>query len=210
MFSLKNLKSLSQRKKDTVFGYIHEMEKKLQIGNVPQLISYKCLAYSKEEDYFTGSSVELTNRRKTATFHESSLYDRRRIIGKNAIDSRHPIIVKWKIQIENVDDNKALLFGILEGTNKKKMLISTNGKMKSDWWDQGVEDYVDPDDWVMDTGDVITVILDLIDYTIKMKVEGVDEEAMELTKISRDETKYRFMAYLTDNTSITIIDHSIH
>ena len=164
-----------------VFGYIKRKQREFALGTIPKLVSYKCLEYSREEDYFTGCcDINLTNHRKTATYYASPYKITQRIIGKACISSLSSAIAKWKIRIDQVDEDN----------------ISGH--------------YMNPNEWIMKSGTIVTLILDLINYVVKIKVDDLDEEAITLSNVPKEEAKYRFMAILSDNTTISILHYATH
>ena len=194
-----------------VFGYIKRKQREFALGTIPKLVSYKCLEYSREEDYFTGCcDINLTNHRKTATYYASPYKITQRIIGKACISSLSSAIAKWKIRIDQVDEDNIVTFGLFDGSKGNSIMISTSGCIDSDWWENKSGHYMNPNEWIMGSGTVVTLILDLINYVVKIKVDDLDEEAITLSNVPREEAKYRFMAILSDNTTISILHYSTH
>ena len=57
IMSLKGISKIPQRKKNLIFGYIHDMEKQLKLCAIPRLILCKCLLFSRDEDHFNSGKL---------------------------------------------------------------------------------------------------------------------------------------------------------
>ena len=102
-FMLPNLKHIDDKTKDTVFGYIRQQQKTLSLSNICPLISYLCLSYYYQNEYFTTTKdheITISENRMKITKHNGSGWINT-TYGNVWIDSSIPQIAKWKIKITN-------------------------------------------------------------------------------------------------------------
>ena len=177
---------IDQNFKDTVSGYLHEMEEELELSsNIPMLISYNCLLFCKDQDFFTqcdDDRIKMSNNSKTISCNKEGRAnvignDRSSrgiaatsacIIGNQRIDYNQEIIAKWKIKIDkssrNVTDPIGCIIGIMDENNEKLLRLYGNGWSISDKWEIDDSIYNKKKDRKMrqfKTGVIVTYILDL-------------------------------------------------
>ena len=99
--ALQQVKKMPKWKQRLVFGWIHEMEKSLDLMDIPLRIIYCSLLYSKEEDYFTKSkdydgNMSFSNQDKTITKlqDEGSIM----VVGNTWVDVKNTDVAIWKIR----------------------------------------------------------------------------------------------------------------
>ena len=135
----KKIKSINQWEKDLVIGYTKEAQKLVLPNQIPIPISYLCLVYHYESEYFDESTqkVDINKERDIATIIEDGGYGF--AVGKVIIESKIPMIYFWTFQVFYGDNSdKITRIGISNRTIK-------DGKIK---WNDGDEWFHMDDDCV--------------------------------------------------------------
>ena len=110
MSSLKKIKSIDQKTKDLIFGYIRESNESISYTTIPMMINYICLLYYHLTDRFTkcGVGMEITssnsndsNKNDVVQLHNGNFDDWRNIHGNIIINPRdNPnLIATWVIKM---------------------------------------------------------------------------------------------------------------
>ena len=121
----KRIKSISQWEKDLVNGYTKEAQKLVVPNQIPVAISYLCLVYYYQYDYFvdstqgstrTKTSVQATKKKIAKLYGHQTMYS---FINKEL--NQIPMILRWtfrinKIDNTNNDDMDACYIGITTAT----------------------------------------------------------------------------------------------
>ena len=99
---------------------MHELEKNLSL-NVPDLITFICLFYYYQFEYFTlhGPRIQLNAQNNIATVIDEEFDDTHTVYGNIAIDCNEKVICEWKIKILKFNSNDFIYFGI-DSSNKSK------------------------------------------------------------------------------------------
>ena len=106
MSTLKLLKSVPNKSKHAVFGYIREMEQQLALSNIPVMINYLCLGYYFHGEYFekAGDDLQILND-KMSVKRISEPIERIKYMntayGKRWIQLNSGEIFKWKFRIDS-------------------------------------------------------------------------------------------------------------
>ena len=107
-FTFSNVKKIKHDDKFIVFGYIKQLQKKLSLQNIPQLITYLCLAfYHLGIDSFEkchGLNIKIShnnqNISKSKFGHSHYLYDM--AFCKRWIKTNKQQIMKWKLRMDKI------------------------------------------------------------------------------------------------------------
>ena len=101
MININNAKSIGNRTRFTVYGWVRNQEKTLTSGHVPSIILASIILYYRNDEIFViiGNDAKLSKNRKivTKTVNGWSFYNNH--FGMNQIDSTTDIVYTWKLLI---------------------------------------------------------------------------------------------------------------
>ena len=126
---------IDQDLKDTVSGYIHELEKSLSIENIPSLIVYIILAfYCKPNEYFAscGKDILISNNNMTISKIASPQSWLNTSYCNEWIDSTKNLIVSWTLKIDKNNANSkhkkygGIRFGFVSHDDKQDDSFDSN------------------------------------------------------------------------------------
>ena len=185
MLSLKQLKRISEKKKKIVFGYAHDLEKQLNVQNIPFVILYACLAFSDDEEYFITwthkEAVKVTNNNKTIShcsyYNHYKRYPYGTYInfsGYQRINFNERTIATWTMKIEHGHDRRdrryvsEIWIGLKDENGKNIIKLCSDGRIDSIIGNsrrmRGRETR-----WFT-KGDIVRFILNLKDKTVDIKI----------------------------------------
>eukprot|EP01084_Bolivina_argentea_P234818 395306_1 len=202
------LNSISKQTKYKVFGYIHDMEKQLDLPSIPLLIIYKCLLFGKDEDYFKNGNKDykFSNKDTTITKLQNNYWSER-VSSNVEINGNWKVIVKWTIKVNKCTE---YALGIIVGLTQ--LNIDTKEKrMLCDLCNSGIcngQKY--PSKFEFGDNDIFSVILDLYGKKIKYKLNDKKEILFADLPSKLNNKKFSFFANIFySNNSITLIDFAI-
>eukprot|EP01084_Bolivina_argentea_P188005 323726_1 len=115
MSTLSNVQKADKRSKYIVFGYIREIESKLNLENIPMLISYLCFSYHYDPEYISKARddlFEISNDKRTVTAKKEEFSMKHTIYCNQWIHSMSNAIVKWTFKINHLPKMAILFFGL--------------------------------------------------------------------------------------------------
>ena len=118
---VKKIKSIPQWEKDLIFGHSRQSEKLIKLTPIPMAVSYLCLMYFYEYDYFHECEKEISIN-DTKNIAKVTGYRSRWVYGKVIIQTRIPMIYSWTL--EGLDATRCLQHITISSKN----LISLPGK----------------------------------------------------------------------------------
>ena len=107
-FNFEHIKTMNQTSKCIVFGYIHESQaispSNNPYFNIPPLVSYWCLLYYYQREYFQTHSKEITlnESKDIATVIENPLFGNKMIFGITTLDMYSKYMYIWQFKIIHV------------------------------------------------------------------------------------------------------------
>ena len=113
------LKDADQRSKDTVNGYLRELQNMVDPDySTPPLIEYCCLAYYLRDEYFTkcGNAMRINEEKDTATNTNSLMQT---VYGNILIDPMNDKVSEYKWEIELLECSGQYGYIGLDSSDKK-------------------------------------------------------------------------------------------
>ena len=103
MATLKQLKSINNRYKFAVIGYLREKEKEIAIINIPSMISYLCLQFYFHGEYFSihTGNIHVSSDKMSATL-KTKVSPYPWVYGKIWIESLSNSIATWTFKINGL------------------------------------------------------------------------------------------------------------
>ena len=118
------LKFVDQRSKDTVNGYLRELQNMVDRDySTPPQVEYCCLAYYLREEYFTkcGDAMRINEEKDTATNTDSVMQT---VYGNILIDLKNDKILEYKWEIELLECQGQYAYIGLDSSDKQ--CLNTN------------------------------------------------------------------------------------
>eukprot|EP01084_Bolivina_argentea_P187040 322270_1 len=213
--NFKQLKQISQRTQDIVFGYIREIQKDHSFQQAPELIGFVCLAYYYLSEYFDtiGANAEIDEEKTTITnthkqYRYASAYGRIKIL------STETGIHKWKFKINGSKEYMSIgieedgFKNLNQGVHFRKGIsyalmctggTTKNGKLNSSYLPNGYK-----------KGDIVEIILNLSNKTISFIVNDQHNgEPAYKNILQRESLSYRMIVCTFDKgDGATLLDYS--
>ena len=168
MTDLKRIKQIHDRHKLIVFGYNHKAEKQLSILNVPAMISYLCLCYYFQENYFEKcqGNIKVSQDKKTVTYITGDSPDNTFAECKTSINRSVGQLTKWTLKINKISAAHRMKFWIFTKRSDRHLeddiYLFDGGNITNT--DGPGNAYRVPRN--LKTGDILTIILNTKDRTI--------------------------------------------
>ena len=207
-FKLNKLKQIKNDDKLIVFGYVKQLQKKLSLQNIPQVITYICLAYYHLEiDYFEkcrGLNIKIShdqhNAAKIGSGHTVYHYDI--AFCKLWIRTWIQQIMTWKLRIDRLRSSIIIRFVPSESELTGSYGIRSNG----DTFTLGSCTRVNAPK-SFHSGDISTLIMNTINRTISMKTNDSDTQTIfEKIAIGND-IKYKLcVTFPNAGSAVTIVE----
>ena len=186
---------MPKRRKRLVFGYIHELEKKLKLGQViPLRIIYECILYSTDEDHFEDGNKYFKLKHHNRTMKKINPEGFMKFMKGTQIFSLDAnIIATWKLEVEA---SGYVIIGLWKQTNRCDVKIS---------WRTG---------GCLSNYDQVTLILDLKKRRKEVRCKINDGEMqtynLRLDYNKKENETRRFCANLAEKGDyISILDFNI-
>eukprot|EP01084_Bolivina_argentea_P254612 428071_1 len=128
MSSMKRIKNVDAHSKYCVFGYIREMELNLKLPTIPLLISYICVSYFYEPEYFSKARPDcfkISENKLTITNIKTTNDNTHTVYCHKWTNSMSNSIVKWTFVINGKKqdtDSDGIFFGFVTQENKGSIL----------------------------------------------------------------------------------------
>ena len=225
---LKQLKSIKQDTKLTVFGYVRQNENNLSLFcNVPSMISYLCLSYYFHGEYFEkgGDDIQISDDKMTITKKTSTQKNwNNTSYGKTWIDSSIPQIVEWKFKIHTMRQANMSIFISLVSCDNRLNEDCNEQVNKCDYPNYGFSAYRSitirqktgdianrivyrKNGIYLHEGDVLSMILDTKEKAIYAETEGKCKVNLISNITINKDTKYKMAVSIRRPTySLSLID----
>ena len=104
--SFARLKQIDGRCRSIVFGYVRQMQNVYSLSNIPSIISYFCLGFYFQDEYFEKAAdyIQISDDKRTITATESTKNFYTGAIGSKCIDPKLHQIATWTFKINKVFD----------------------------------------------------------------------------------------------------------
>lgn len=220
MATLKELQNADDELKDLVFGFVRESKVHHSLDDIPSDITYLCLLYLFEPEYFDeiGNQTIVSNNKMTITKDGDDHIWNNTTYCKQSISSMTNKIISWTSKMGSMD---AMCIGITSTTDCKSSDFSYNSSKNPDSIyyaisHAGIGFFNKDNDNAtfkgmhrisFETGDTVTFILNLFDKTVSLKVNGSDAVILwEDIKIGND-ISYKFaVSLINSEDSVTLLD----
>ena len=221
MSSLFNkIKSVKQWEKDLVLGYHNEAQQLVAPKQIPLAISYLCLIYHHEYDYFDKVWEEFDmkiNEKRDEFEYYSTASPNATVYGQ--MDIKISYIYSWKFLITAVDDDYAsgeyLSIGITDSTEHVSddfSIIDAGQSVPHSFYaylSHGEKTATDTNDELYgstsDVGDIVEMTVNTNKKQISFSVNG-DDDGVAYNNIDFQLRKYKMAVYVLDkNVKIKLI-----
>ena len=223
MAALNLLKTVADRHKSAVFGYIRQKEAQLLLRNIPSMIAYLCLQFYFHGEYFEKCSddLEISPDKKTVTKIQNGLTWNNLAYGKVWINSISNCIAKWKFKIDYLHRSTYWQHFVIYFLSKEHdpghsamyvrdperpfYVICGNGCCYSHESMDSSQPIAKLDAFTIN--DEIILTLNTIQKTIWMQVNGRQNQCLFVNITSNEAIKYKVGIMLFDlKYSISLID----
>lgn len=200
--------------KYSVYGYIHEMEIKLQLQFIPDSISIMCLGYYYVQETFymarsdcfeiEQNGLKITNK-KYVRFPDHTIYLNKWIYTKSTL------IAKWIFEIIEISSEYyEISFALISNEGDIKQGIQRDG-LFGIIFDNGIREYPDrlPQTGTsidfnhkksFGKGDIISIIFDLINKTLSYQINESDTFLIHNHQYFELKNKYKMAMQLKSNS----------
>ena len=217
--SLKLLSSIDKETKHSVNGWIREMERKLQLRNIPQMINAICVLYLRKDEWFhkklKSKSVKLALQDrciiKTKNGWDNNSYGGIQLQSVDDNDTKH--IYRWDFKIKECDAAYGIIIGISSTRVVTKDFADQNSAYHYVYWSDGLvydnsNDAFREIDTQFGRNDKVSMCLDLQNESLYFMVNDrkIKDAAYKDVMIDK-KIKYRmFVSLHTKGDSVEIVN----
>ena len=225
----RDLKQIPNRKKKTVYGYLHELEKQFKLRATPAIICCYCLLFSRDIDFFDKNNVDtnivkILNNNKTISYipkYPETLTDYKgtfEILCNKWIDSKDgdDLMAKWTIKIDDATDcdfgasckvSMGIWIGLKDHNGDTYIKLASDGTISSDLCNNVISI---AESITFKKGDTISLILDFEDKNIFCRIQGGNMRCLLPNAIAHHR-KYKFFIGINSlfGAKLSLIDFSI-
>ena len=225
VMALKTAKSVDQKTRDIVYGFVKRMEKSLWFRNIPTEIYELCLAFYFLPEFFDKARrdcFKISDDKLTVTCIKRCNYNQHTIYMKKWIESTSCCIAKWRFKINDrpsMPTSTSFTFcGLASAYSEIMLVMDFSSRAPNYSLGHGGQRFfnrypAEDSTTKMPTyksGDIVTFTLDLDKNIFLCRVNESDDVVVFEDVVQKDDVKYIFVMQLAEKgNSVTLLDFNI-